>query len=185
MSRSLESNPAAERAASDAFVAEHISRFHRYAMRRRLSSEDADDVVVKALLRAWGSRVRWMRLDPGAQRGYVWTILKNEVRRFQREKQRRAGLLEDLAGEEWAALPDSAPGPEERVLARECSAEVLDALRTLSPADRQLLEWWFFEDMSSDEIAVRLGCTPGAVRVRVHRALGKLRKILTTAGGKR
>ncbi len=185
MSRSLESDPVAEGAAFDAFIAEHSSRFHYYARGRGLSSEDADDVVTETLVRAWRSRKLWMSLDPGARRAYVWTILKNGVWRFKQMERRRTGQLDDLTEDQRATLPDSAPGPEERVVAGERTAEVLEALRTLSPADRQLLEWWFFEDMSSEEIAELVGCTQGAAHVRVSRAVSKLRVILTTAGGKR
>jgi RNA polymerase sigma factor (sigma-70 family) len=36
--------------------------------------------------------------------------------------------------------------------------------------DRQLVFWRYAEDLSSEEIGRRLGLSPGAVRVRLHRA---------------
>ena len=43
-------------------------------------------------------------------------------------------------------------------------------LRALSQGDRQLVFWRCAEDLSSEEIGRRLGLSPGAVRVRLHRA---------------
>jgi RNA polymerase sigma-70 factor (ECF subfamily) len=55
-------------------------------------------------------------------------------------------------------------------------AEVLAAaMRALTPEQREVLVLCRYHDLPFAEIAEILGCTPGAARVRAHRALGALR----------
>ena len=55
-------------------------------------------------------------------------------------------------------------------------------LSCVSPEERQLLHWSAVEQMSAKEIAARLDCTPGAVRVRIYRACKTLREALQQRG---
>jgi RNA polymerase sigma-70 factor (ECF subfamily) len=48
-------------------------------------------------------------------------------------------------------------------------------LDELPEPDRQALELRIVDDLSYDAVAERLGVTPGAARMRVHRALSRLR----------
>src|SRR5215211_1710661 len=49
------------------------------------------------------------------------------------------------------------------------------AMRALTPEQREVLVLCRFHDLPFSEIATILGCTPGAARVRAHRALAALR----------
>lgn len=63
-------------------------------------------------------------------------------------------------------------GPEEQVE----SAEQVDALLSLvSVDDQQILRLAFLEDFAREALARQLGVTEGAARVRLHRALARLR----------
>lgn len=54
--------------------------------------------------------------------------------------------------------------------------EILDAaLSALEPEERQLVETFYFDNLSQKEIAERLGTTPKAVSSRLERAREKLR----------
>ena len=58
------------------------------------------------------------------------------------------------------------------------AGEVLDALLAqLPPADRLVLTLEYLEGCSMQEIAERTGWSIGAVKMRAHRARGKLRKV--------
>jgi bifunctional DNase/RNase len=56
--------------------------------------------------------------------------------------------------------------------------DVREALASLPSAAREVLVAHYVEGLSCAEIAERLGSTPGAVRVRLHRARGQLRALL-------
>jgi RNA polymerase sigma-70 factor (ECF subfamily) len=55
------------------------------------------------------------------------------------------------------------------------------AFAHLSEGDQELLTLRFFEELSSAEVAEVLGCSVQNVYLRLHRALGRLRKQLEAA----
>jgi RNA polymerase sigma-70 factor (ECF subfamily) len=56
--------------------------------------------------------------------------------------------------------------------------ELLDALRSLSPAQRAAVVLHYYADRSVREVAALLGSTPAAVGVHLHRARRRLRALL-------
>jgi uncharacterized protein len=61
---------------------------------------------------------------------------------------------------------------------RELLHTVQDAVALLPPGQRDVVLMHYLEDLSCEEIARLLGTTPGAIRVRLHRARAQLRKEL-------
>jgi RNA polymerase sigma-70 factor (ECF subfamily) len=58
--------------------------------------------------------------------------------------------------------------------------ESLDAaLQAMDAAERQLIEWFYFDRLSHQEIAGQLNATPKAVSSRLERARAKLRSLIT------
>ena len=75
-----------------------------------------------------------------------------------------------------ADLPESA----ERIVSDAFLEESLDAaLLEMEAEDRQVIELFYFENLSHKEIAGRQGTTPKAVSSRLERARAKLRSTLT------
>jgi DNA-directed RNA polymerase specialized sigma24 family protein len=58
---------------------------------------------------------------------------------------------------------------------------VLDALATLPPRGRAVVVLRYGADMSVDQVAAALGCSPGNMKSQSSRALGKLRVVLGDA----
>jgi RNA polymerase sigma-70 factor, ECF subfamily len=84
--------------------------------------------------------------------------------------------------EPMADLPDSPithDGPEQRLLAAELVERLGDLLHTLTPRQRDVLVLRIAVGLSAEETAQAVGSTPGAVRVTQHRALNRLRGVLT------
>jgi len=57
-----------------------------------------------------------------------------------------------------------------------------EALKTLSPAERQTIETAFFGELTYSETAARLDQPVGTVKTRVRSALAKLRQALDGEG---
>jgi RNA polymerase sigma-70 factor, ECF subfamily len=88
--------------------------------------------------------------------------------------------------EPMADLPDRPvvrDGPEHRLLATELTERLGSLLHRLTPRQREVLVLRIAVGMSAEETAVAVGSTPGAVRVTQHRALNRLRGIVTAPGG--
>lgn len=68
--------------------------------------------------------------------------------------------------------------PEARAVASETNTELLAAIRELSEREQAIIELRYWSDMPSKEIAEVLDMTVSNVNVTLHRAMGKLKKIL-------
>jgi RNA polymerase sigma-70 factor (sigma-E family) len=127
----------------------------------------AEDLAQTALAKVFVSWRKIRRQD--AAHAYTTRTLLNTYLAHKRLKQ--TGEL--LTG--W--FPErvvQAPAPEERIM-------LLDALATLPPRGRAVVVLRYWEDLSVEQVADVLGCSPGNVKSLSARALGKLRVVLGEA----
>ncbi len=140
----------------------------------------AEDVKQKVLLQAYqgietfagGSSLRTWLLGIANYRSL------DALRARRREETRRApddALLHDVV--------DRAANPAERAES-ECRRQALEACLAscLSAADRKLLRLYYHEGLSYEAIGAALGRKADTLRVRVARALPKLRRALEKRG---
>jgi RNA polymerase sigma-70 factor (ECF subfamily) len=73
-------------------------------------------------------------------------------------------------------------GPEQRLLGKELTERLGTLLQVLTSRQRQVLILRIAVGLSAEETAKQLGSTPGAVRVTQHRALHRLRALVSSAG---
>ncbi|MFJ9785086.1 sigma-70 family RNA polymerase sigma factor [Amycolatopsis sp. NPDC101161] len=81
-----------------------------------------------------------------------------------------------------AEIPDKADdgaGPEQHELQRELNERMSRLLEVLPDKQREIVLLRVVVGLSAEETADAVGSTPGAVRVAQHRALTRLRKVLT------
>jgi len=149
----------------------HAPAIHRY-LARRLGAQAADDLVGETFLTAFGVRARFDRDRPDA-RPWLYGIATNVTNRHTRAEAREFRLRQALHPE-----PHD-PGPADRVAAGVTArAEVVgvgDALRALSPGDRDVLLLFAWEQLGYEEIAAALAIPVGTVRSRLNRARRKVR----------
>jgi RNA polymerase sigma-70 factor (ECF subfamily) len=78
----------------------------------------------------------------------------------------------------WLLKPSRDELPEERLLAGELDAVVQCALRTLPPAQSEVVRLRDVEGLASEEVCQLLGLTEGNQRVLLHRGRSKIRAVL-------
>lgn len=117
------------------------------------------------MLRAW--RRRSTLRDSERRNQWLATIVRNEA--FRHHARVRPDLTATIELREGAE--------DERVLAAVESADLHAALSRLSEHDRRLLAMRYEEDLTQATIARRLGIPEGTVKVRLHRARNKLRRV--------
>jgi RNA polymerase sigma-70 factor (ECF subfamily) len=93
-------------------------------------------------------------------------------------REERAGLPDESAQELAGRLVGVTSGPAAGLGRRERNAQVRAALERLPERDREVLVLRYLEDLSTADAAVVLGCRIGAVKVRLLRALRRLRSLL-------
>jgi RNA polymerase sigma-70 factor, ECF subfamily len=146
---------------------DHEREILRYALRRSADPQDAADVVAETFLVAWR---RLVEVPIGAEaRLWLYATARRTLANHQRGIKRRTRLAERLREELRRQLPSQAAGER----------PVLDALATMSDADRELLMLVGMEDLSPSEAARVLGISTMAARTRLHRARRRLRARLS------
>jgi RNA polymerase sigma-70 factor, ECF subfamily len=128
----------------------------------------AEDVAQEALLRAW--RARATCATPDAPLPWLLAITRNEALRWKA----RAGVDgASLDPDALAALPGvDGPDPAETVTGR---VWLSTAIAELSPPDQRLLRMRYEADLTTAQIAKRLGMPEGTVKIRLHRLRTRLR----------
>jgi RNA polymerase sigma-70 factor (ECF subfamily) len=155
--------------------------------RRVAARVDPSDVVQEALANAAQSLDAYLREPPLPfypwLRRLAWLRLADAHRRHLRAGRRSVAREEPpaLADESVRELADRllAPGtgPSAALSQRERAARVRAALDRLAERDREILVLRYLEDLSTAETAAVLGCSEGAAKVRLLRALRRLRDL--------
>jgi RNA polymerase sigma-70 factor (ECF subfamily) len=149
---------------------EHIA--YRVAAAVAGSAVDGQEAVQNAYLKAYRSLGRFRRGAPF--RPWLLQIVVNEARNVRRSEARHVRLAA-RAGEQAAA---PAPASDETAAAREELESVLAGLARLHERDRVVLALRYFADLADRDAAAVVGITEGTYRVRVLRALRRLRATL-------
>jgi RNA polymerase sigma-70 factor, ECF subfamily len=152
---------------------EHYVRIFAFAARRVSGRESAEDVVADTFAIAWRRRDR----IPEEALPWLYAIAANVIANQYRSSRRRHNLDERLAREASVTAPGTDPADS---LGRR--DELGAALARLEEAEREVLRLVAWEGLSTGDGARVVGCSPGAFRVRLHRARRKLAKELKTTG---
>ena len=125
----------------------------------------ADDIASETFVRAWIAR---KRIRQPTVRSYLFTIARNICSDLRRQRRRHQET------ELCDSLPDEGASPHSRLELESEVRAVLAALQELHEGDRSALLMRALEDMPYEEIAMALGISVIAAKVKVHRARVKL-----------
>lgn len=142
---------------------------------RRVTGADAADACAETFLVAW-RRIEDVPTSP-ATLPYLYGVAGRVLANQQRGFRRRSRLDEKLR-----AL-GVAPPADPAVVSLQAAAdrEVVAAVRSLPPVDREIVMLWAWEDLPRATIAEILGMSTAAVDQRLHRAYRRLASALRPA----
>jgi RNA polymerase sigma factor (sigma-70 family) len=152
---------------SDRF--ERLFRCHYPAViayaRRRAPADAVEDIVGETFL------VAWRRLDrvPNDELPWLLGVARNVLATQRRGVQRREALVRRLRGSRGGLIAEAVDGSHRGVAA---------ALAALAPKDREALLLIAWDGLTPQQAALVLGEKPGTLRVRLHRARARLRRLL-------
>ena len=158
-----------ERAATE-LVERHSSALARFAVASG-ERNDVEELVQDTFVRAFGS-IDGFRGE-STFRTWLFTIERRlllDRRRAEKRRRDRNELQEDDAATEYDAL--------DSVVADETQARLQEAVKTLSPTQREVFSLRIAEGLSYKEIAEAVGTTEGAARVHYHNAMRAVKEFL-------
>jgi RNA polymerase sigma factor (sigma-70 family) len=166
-----------DRAAFDTLLGRHHAAARRTATLLG-AGNDVDDVVQEAFVKAY-RRLGDYRGE-STFRAWLLAIVGNETRNLHRSVKRRGDMTSRVA----AVAARSEAGPDQPVASTLLAADrelLVEAVRELSPTERDVIAYRYLLDMSEAETAEALGWPKGTVKSRTSRALAKLRTRLGAA----
>lgn len=132
--------------------------------------EAAAEVTQDVFVRAWRYRAS---CDPRRVRGWLLGIAVNRARDALRARGAAPAALDDPA-----SLPASDDGGLAGATRRWMRDEVARAVEALPPEHREVVALRYLSGLSYEEVAERLGVSPGAARMRAMRAREALARAL-------
>lgn len=152
---------------------DHYAQVLAFAMRRVSGREIAEDVVADTFAVAWRRRDR----IPDPAMSWLYAIAGHVIANQYRSTRRRHDLDMRLAHETGAVAPG--PDPVESLGRRDAFSA---AFALLDEPEREVLRLIAWDGLDTRDAARAFGCSPGAFRVRLHRARRKLAKQLEATG---
>jgi RNA polymerase sigma factor (sigma-70 family) len=164
----------------DQALAELYDRFGRvaYGLALRVLRDEAlaQDAVQEAFLAVWRSADRFLAERAKASTWILTLVHRRAVDLVRREDRRRGEPLER------AAEPVSPATTEEEATIGFERRVVQEALRQLTPEQREALELGYYGGLTQSELAERLGQPLGTIKSRMFTGLSRLRDLLAEAG---
>jgi RNA polymerase sigma-70 factor (ECF subfamily) len=134
---------------------------------------DPDDLLGEVFLHVARDLARFGDADdPLAVRRWVFGIARHRVLDARRRAARRPRIVSAAVPELPGAASPSPDGPD---------PELVAALATLTPEQREVLALRFVADLALGDVAALTGRTVGAVKALQHRALEQLRAAVSPA----
>lgn len=173
--RDLRAMALGDPAGFEALFDRHSKFLYNFAFRRTANWATAEDITEVVFLELWRQRHR-LETKNGSLRPWLVSLASNHVKRGWRSAERQARAYAKIVrwiheGEDVAEAVASRTDDERRM------AELLETLRRLPRAQREVLQLWAWERLSYEEIAAALGIAVGTVRSRLNRARARLRDI--------
>lgn len=131
----------------------------------------AEELVQETFLRVWRTADRF---DP--DRGTVTAFVLSIARRLAIDLWRRP------SSRRLESVPETAAAADETIDRLLLQLSVRDALDSLPPAQREVLELSYRSDLTQPEVASRLGIPVGTVKSRAHHALRAFRRAIDQRG---
>lgn len=161
-----------------------VKRFAPFVYARALNllgdADEAENVLQTTFMKACAALSEFN--GTGSLRSWLYRIASNEGLMLLRQKRPQVDLddVGDINVETTSPQPAQrwSIDPARSVLDDELRQEIAQAIAALPDALRAVIVLRDIEHLSTEETAAQLGISPGAVKVRLHRARLRLRELL-------
>ena len=151
------------------FYQSNYSRVLNYVRNKITANEDAEDLVSEVFLYCYNNFASY---DPEKSSITTWLylIVNSRIKNYYRDHNVTYVDFESVVD----TMQDQDIDLDQEVYIEQLHNALMTAIRSLPQRQQQIVMMRYFENRSSDEIASKLGLSPGNVRVLLSRALNKL-----------
>lgn len=149
------------------FYQNYVEKIRHYIQYRLGDPENAEDLTSLVFLKAWEKRDYFKRTGAPFI-AWLYTIARNTIIDNHR------GFKETTTLEDELNYESDGPSPSEACELHFERQSLRQALTRLTHEQYQVIQWKFFDGLTTEEIARRLGKKEGTVRALQMRALKKL-----------
>ncbi len=152
-------------------------RIYRYCLVNLNYDEQlSQDICQETFLKAWKSIKSFSSFEGGSFQAFLFRIARNLMIDHSRKKS-------EISLENFGDIEDKKDHEED--LDRETEqAKVRKVIENLDEAEKQIIILRYFEELSTSEVAKVLNIKDGALRVRIHRVLKKLKDEMVKINGR-
>jgi RNA polymerase sigma-70 factor (ECF subfamily) len=165
-----------DREALRAFYLRHVGAVTRFLARRCRTPEDLADAVAQTFVELIGSASRYDAARGNAT-AWLFGIAAHTASAQWRDQQRAAGIAAAVSGRRLLDEDDYAR-LEARIDASRLRQPLSDALGSLAPAEREIVELVDIDGLAPTDAARILGINPAAARMRLARGRRRMRAAL-------
>jgi RNA polymerase sigma-70 factor (ECF subfamily) len=171
--------PSNEHIDFDTLTRQHKDAVYRQMLRVCGNREDAEDVLIEALLKAY-RHLNQLR-DSAAFRAWLAQIARRVCWRLKEHEALLPLLQLSTLDEDGRELPAGDPSPEASLARRQMKQLLNAAIAALPELYRAVYELRDIENLPGDEVSQKLGISRAAMKSRLHRARDLVRAHLDAA----
>lgn len=158
-------------------VQKYEEPFLRKAQSIVRNPQEAEDIVQEAFVKIYLNASKFKKQEGASFSSWGYRILVNTALTHYAKRKREGLQRADLDEEIWALIPDKNLRQFEK---KEFVDEVASVFAKMPEPFVRVLNLFFIEGKSQEEIAKAEGMSVGAVKTRVHRAKHEFRRIYET-----
>lgn len=152
---------------------QHVDKIYRFVFLKVKSQEIAEDLTSEVFLRGWEAFKRQKKDKIENIRAFLYQIARNLLVDHYRETSKA-----QLVSVDYAPITDPGQDLEEKSLMQSDLDQVQGALANIKEDYREVVVWYYLDELQVPEIAKMLKKSEPTTRVLIHRALKALKNEL-------
>ena len=172
MTNNLYTQALNERSLNDLFQ-NHWTEVYSFAKSKTRNHHQAEDLTCETFIKAF---LKFETYNPSQKfKNWIFTICKNTFLDTLRKQGNAVTYLEDQL---YFEVYDTKPSPVDLLILKENYLNLLNKIGQLNNSDQDIINLFYLEDLSYEQITERLDISYANARTKLNRAKHKLREHL-------
>ena len=172
MTNNLYTQALTERSLNELFQ-NHWTEVYSFAKSKTRNHHQAEDLTCETFIKAF---LKFETYNPSQKfKNWIFTICKNTFLDTLRKQGNAVTYLEDQL---YFEVYDTKPSPVDLLILKENYLNLLNKIGQLNNSDQDIINLFYLEDLSYEQITERLDISYANARTKLNRAKHKLREHL-------